>query len=405
MKQRMYRTLSGVERHTYLCDSIRSIPDGFVVSFAQTFFLLIAISVFHTSDFAKSIISSSNFIGFLLALFTSVLFKGRKISTAAAALTFLGGVAIILTGCAVSSWLYVAGVVASGIAINMRPPLFTSLYEQNYKKTHLGRLYSTAILLSTFSTLFASTAIGFLLDRDIHLYRIPFIVVGCALVAVSWLVHTIPSGKLGMKRVTGFLSDLSLLWKNRLFGIMSLSWFLMGFANLWSLPLRVVYLAEADRGLGLSPLYVSIVLGIVPPAIRLLTNRMWAVLFDKIELLHYRILVNVFIGTGILLFFATKNLVVINIGNVLLNVGFAGSPFIWNLWVNKIAPAGESHRYMSVHTFLAGIRGIAAPFAGFSFIGVFSISMVGYASVGLVLVSILLLVPLISSLHSLRPSD
>ncbi len=185
---------------------------------------------------------------------------------------------------------------------------------------------------------------------------------------------------------------------------MSVSWFLMGFANLWTLPLRVVYLAESDRGLGLSALTVSVMMGIIPNAIKITMNRVWAGLFDRIGLIHYRILVNVFIGTGILLFFSTRNLIVVHIGNILINVGLAGSPFIWNLWVNKVAPEGESHRYMSVHTFLAGVRGILAPFLGFSFIQSYSLAAIGYTSAGLVLTSILLLIPLISSFRSFQSS-
>ena len=393
------------EKKTYIRDSLRALPEGFVIGLTQTFFLYIAIAFFDASDFAKSLISAGQFIGFFAAIFSGYVLGRLKKASAAALLTFLGSVFVILTGCVNNTMMYVGAVVISGVLLYLRPPLFTAVYQENYRRHHLGRLFSAFVFLSTVSGLIAGSLIGFILERDIALFRPVFIVSGASLLLTSYLVYTIPSTEIQREDGAGFVADLSLLVKDRVFGRISFSWFLMGFANLWTLPLRVVYLAESGRGLGLSPLTVSIMMGIVPNATRLLMNRVWAVLFDKIGLLYYRILVNVFIGTGILLFFSSRNLITVNIGNVLVNIGLSGSPFIWNLWVNKIAPPGESHRYMSVHTFLAGIRGIMAPFLGFMFIQSFSLRTIGFASAGLILLSILLLLPLISTFQSVQSSN
>jgi len=81
------------------------------------------------------------------------------------------------------------------------------------------------------------------------------------------------------------------------------------------------------------------------------------------------------------------------IAGTITNIGFAGTLLAWNLWVTKIAPPGKSQVYMSVHSLFSGLRGITGPLAGFLFINHFNIRGVGLLSFGLILASILLLLP------------
>jgi hypothetical protein len=48
----------------------------------------------------------------------------------------------------------------------------------------------------------------------------------------------------------------------------------------------------------------------------------------------------------------------------------AGGNVTWALWVTKLAPKHAVAEYMSVHTFLTGLRGLFAPFLAFAMLKV-----------------------------------
>jgi hypothetical protein len=50
----------------------------------------------------------------------------------------------------------------------------------------------------------------------------------------------------------------------------------------------------------------------------------------------------------------------------------AGGNVTWGLWVTKLAPKHAVAEYMSVHTFLTGVRGLLAPMIAFAAIEVMS---------------------------------
>jgi hypothetical protein len=65
----------------------------------------------------------------------------------------------------------------------------------------------------------------------------------------------------------------------------------------------------------------------------------------------------------------------------------------WSLWVTKFAPPERVADYMSVHTFFTGIRGVAAPLAAFYFADRLSLGAMAGVSAGLIVISILLMLP------------
>ena len=230
--------------------------------------------------------------------------------------------------------------------IALRVPSLTAIYEENYAQDRRGRLYSTGVLLSILSGLAASLLFGRLLNENMELYRPLFIVVGLLSVFSGLLFFFVPSGEITREHNSHPLRDLSLLFSNRVFGLMSLSWFIVGFANLWSLPLRAVYLAEQERGLGLSPFQVVLILGILPNITRVVFNRYWAGHFDRHSFVNMRVLLNVFIASGLLIFFLGRTVLTVALGSAVMSIGFAGGAYLWNLWVTKVfAARGESSLY------------------------------------------------------------
>src|SRR5436190_11589013 len=136
---------------------------------------------------------------------------------------------------------------------------------------------------------------------------------------------------------------------------------LMGFANLAMLALRVEYLASKKYGLTLEPTAVAVLTSIVPNAARLLFTRVWGRLFDRVNFFTLRIVLNTGIMLGIVSFFTGAGTTGLYLGAVLFGISIAGADVAWSLWVTKVAPPGLSGEYMTVHTFLTGVRGVIAP--------------------------------------------
>jgi predicted MFS family arabinose efflux permease len=238
---------------------------------------------------------------------------------------------------------------------------------------------------------------GRLLDSDVATYRPILVFSGLTLAAGAGLLLFVPSGaSRQMGQSNPFRNLLSVL-RDRRFSLITLSWFMSGFANLWSYPVRISYLAESGRGLDLEPGAVLVIISVIPGAVRLVTTRLWGRLFDRYNFLTLRIITNLLLGVGVLVFFLTPVLPVIGLGSVLASVGLAGSMIGWSLWITRFAPEDKTQLYMSVHVFFTGVRGILGPYLGFFFVGRFSFLQMGIVSLALTVVSSLILFRLVRS--------
>ena len=63
----------------------------------------------------------------------------------------------------------------------------------------------------------------------------------------------------------------------------------------------------------------------------------------------------------------------------LTGLSLAGGNVAWALFVTKLAPEHAVAEYMSVHTFLTGIRGVAAPFIAYAMVRWWSFSVMAWA--------------------------
>jgi len=393
--------LTELEKKTLFSDSMRQAVDGTIETLKVSIFLLVAINLFDAQDWQSSLISQSFFIGMLLSLFFTPLLENHfsRSGRVLFILSLPSGLALILTAWAQNPVFYSVSIMFSGLFLSLRVPFFTGLYSENYQAHRRARLMSVGALLFLFATTLTNFIFGKILDISLDYYRYIFPVCGF-LVIINGISLLFVPGSLPEKSTRQpFWMSLNLLWKNWKFGLILSSWFLLGFSNLWSLPLRTVYLADPERGLGWTPSTVLLVLGVIPGCVKIIFNFIWAHLYDKLPFVWTRILINVFLVTGIFVFFRTESIFWITTGSILMNIALAGSPFIWNLWVTRIAPQDEVRKYMSVHTFMAGLRGVIAPVVGFGFIMSHSIQQVGSISFLMGLLGSLLLIPLTSRKH------
>jgi MFS family permease len=151
-----------------------------------------------------------------------------------------------------------------------------------------------------------------------------------------------------------------------------LSWFLMGFANLLVLPLRIEHLSSSSHPTPFSTAEIAFIVGVVPTAGRLLSMPMWGFLFDRVNFLKLRVILNVGLAVGIYVFFVGDSYVGLILGSLIHGVASGGGDVSWGLWVTKFAPSRRVADYMSVHTFFSGIRGLIAPLLGFHLLAMFT---------------------------------
>jgi MFS family permease len=108
-------------------------------------------------------------------------------------------------------------------------------------------------------------------------------------------------------------------------------------------------------------------------------------------------------AVGILTFFTSNSITGLIFGAIVFGISNAGSDVAWSLWVTKFAPPGRVADYMSVHTFLTGVRGVAAPAVAFSVVAHVSPGILALVSCGLILAASALLLPEIKSARRSRP--
>jgi predicted MFS family arabinose efflux permease len=167
----------------------------------------------------------------------------------------------------------------------------------------------------------------------------------------------------------------------------------MGFANLWVLPLRVDYLTSSAYGIEGSALFVATLITIIPDFMRAFSAPLLAKLFDRINFVVLRMILNVIFALGVGLFFLTKDPYIFGLAAALIGIAFGGGTVAWGLWVTKYAPPGKVGAYMSVHVFLTGIRGTLGPLIGFWTVQHIGPSAIGMVSFAMMITATLMLIP------------
>jgi hypothetical protein len=149
---------------------------------------------------------------------------------------------------------------------------------------------------------------------------------------------------------------------------------------------------------------IALLTSVLPNAARLLLNPLWGALFDRMNFFVLRITLNLGFSAGILSFFTSNSLTGLVIGAILFGISNAGADVAWSLWVTKFAPPDRVADYMSVHTFFTGVRGVLAPLVAFFLVADLPLHVLGWISVGLILIGSAFLVPEIKFGKTSRPA-
>ena len=388
-------TTSELHRRTYKYDLWRGFFEGVLSSGIQTFALFIAIRYYNAGEGLKSLIAAAPFIGMILSLplvhYTAG--KGLKKSFCSAVPSALASVCLIIAAWIPSLEFYALMITISYICRSVAIPYLTSIYSDNYPHLKRGASFSKPLLLTVAISSLFGLAGSLLLEMNIIYFNWVFTVVGISALAKAWAIISMSSKVIEKTSHNHPFGNFEYVIKDREFGYVLFTWFIMGFANLWVLPLRVDYVASSTYGIEASPLIVALIITIIPETIRFLFIPFWARLFDRMNFIVLRMILNVLFGTGIALFFISKNLLIIGTGSALIGLAFAGGSIAWALWVTKYAPPEKVSAYMSVHVCLTGIRGTIGPMIGYWTAAQVGATMTGWISCGLMILATIMLLP------------
>ena len=382
-------------RLTFAAERRRAVAAGAVETAGATFLLLIAVSWFDAGPLAKGLVAAGSGLGYLIAPLTVTLAErsGLPVGRTAARLLVVGSAALGLAALIPHVVVFVTASVIALSAAGALIPLLTQIYQDNYPAESRGRYFAHTSMVRIVSAVIFSWVGGLWLSADLADFQGLLAVFAIAMGYSAWCLARIPSRPLATTGDHHVLRALRSVRDDRVFRVTLVSWMFMGFANLVMLPLRIEYLANPIYGLSLDPNGVALLTGVVPNIARLAMTPLWGRLFDRANFFVLRMCLNAGFALGIVSFFSTDSMLGLLISAVTFGISTAGGDVAWSLWVTKVAPPERVADYMSVHTFLTGVRALTAPLLAFAVVSRWSMTSMGWASAAAIGLATLLLVP------------
>jgi hypothetical protein len=389
---------------TFRYERFRAVTAGIIETAGTTFLLLIAVRWFQAGATAKAMLAAGSSIGLLLSPLVVSLVSHRQwpAAHAAAKVFWMGGVAFALAAILPALPVFVVLTTLAMTCSSAVLPLLTQIYQDNYPAKRRGRLFSRTFIIRIATAVLFSWAAGEFLSRWLEWFRVLLVLFAVSFAVGGWCVARIPSRPISNDGGSHPLRAMRLAQKDALFRRTLVSWMILGFANLMMLPLRVEYLANSAHGLMLTVATVTLLSEVIPNIARLCMSPVWGWLFDHMNFFALRSVLNLGFAIGIVAFFVGESWAGLVTGAVVYGMSRAGGDVAWSLWVTKLAPPHRVADYMSVHTCLTGVRGVAAPVVAFHALQYFSLEAMGWFSAALIVIATLMLLPEIKTLRARR---
>jgi MFS family permease len=382
-------------RTTYFYELWRAASAGILETAGSTFLLTIAVKHFAAGALSKAIVAGSGSLGLLVSpmVVSLVTSAGWPTSRAAARVLAVGASSFFLAAAVPGLPAFVVCSVLAMATSAAVIPLLTHMYQDNYPEKERGRLFSRTVMIRIAMAAAFSKVAGDALDGRIEQYRWLLLVFGAALGFAGFCLLRCPTQSIPHDGGAHPFRAMRFVRDDALFRRTLICWMLMGFANLMMLPLRVEYLANPKYNQAVTVGTIALLTGVIPNVARLVLSPVWGYLFDHMNFFALRVTLNIGFAIGILAFFTTNSLPGLIAGAVVYGISNAGGDVAWSLWVTKFAPPGRVADYMSVHTFLTGVRGVLAPAFAFYFASKLSLGLLAAISSGLIVLATALLIP------------
>ncbi len=359
--------------------------------------VLVALQHFDAAGWAKALLASASALGLLLSPIVVIGAARTRVSPgkAVALLHCIAAPGLVLAAFSQSFTFFMAGILTAIPLLAGGVPLVTALWEQNTEPATRGRFFSHVTIAGTVAGMGGAAIISILMNEDITRYRPILAVAGLFVLAGGTAAALVPGRPIAPSSHHAHpLAGLRLIREDRIFGYLCAAQMLLGLGNLATLPLRTEYAGSSTLGMGLGP---GIVLGLViviPEAARLLSIAVWGRLFDQWNFIVLRLVINLFFAFSIILFFI-PNAACMVVGGILFGIATGGGKIAWTLWVTKFAPSDKTADYMAVHTFLTGLRGVAAPQLAYAALAAWTVPQVGWCGAALVFSACVMLLAVI----------
>ncbi|MBK1834474.1 MFS transporter [Roseibacillus ishigakijimensis] len=393
-------------RRTFRLELVRSLPAGVIETVGTTFAVFLAVSVFGASQTQKAVLVASASVGLLLSLFVVQFVRrlGCSVNAAICGLSFFAAAGFLLAACQPESLLwYLVGMCGAQLGLTLSMPLFSQIYRRHYPDLNRGQLFAFTAIFRKLAAVLTGLAFGFWLRERPDDY--PWLLSCYALCCVLMAVCVMAMAPIKLRKTVGvrLFDAFGHVRSDAPFRKLLIAWMVLGFGNLLCFGIFVEFVANPDYGYGLSADQVSLITTTTPEACFLVTVFLWGVVFDRVNFFSVRIIINLFFIAAVLVFFLGGAVWALYLGLALHGIGKAGGNVAWSLWVTKFAHEDHVAEYMSVHTFLTGCRGTAAPFIGFTVAAAFSPQVVGIIGATLMTLSTFMILPQFK--ESLRKDD
>lgn len=354
-------------KRTYLYDCLCGPFNNIVYTGLMTLALLIAIRQYDAPAWVKAFIQAADSIGRLLTPITLLIGLKFAIPTAQLAAKYMILVACMFVIAALSPSLiiYAPAVIILYILYAQPPQLMLHIYAENYPPEERGSRVSTKYAISLAAGVTCSYFLGNYLDIELQFFRYEFIFLALVSLISVYFLKKIPSVPLTKESSDGLWNNLSLIWKDPLFGVMILAYTLLGLGNSMIIPIRIEYMANPQFNINASNLNITLINIIIQGASMIISTKIWGIFFDKFHFITTRLLINSCFILAYLTFFMSDNLVLMGLSMAINGFAVAGGMIVWNLWVTKITRKERAPAYMSTHIVCSGIKGIIAPYMAY----------------------------------------
>jgi MFS family permease len=376
---------------TYVFDSLRHGFQGALDSAFLTLGLLIAIRVFHAPNSMKTILAALTWLGGITSpLVTRWAARTGWKATHLALVLFLLIAASFWGAAFVSSFpVYLLLISFASTCFRSESAVLIGLYMENYSPKERASRLGLGLTLAAIVGIVFGQCSGKILDWNLDYYRqLLFAVAGCALLCGICLLF-IPSSPVQQPHQPQGRAYFTFLFRDRLFGKLTLYFFFVGLAYQMLIPIKMEYLANTVYGLHLSNFTVMLLSWGLPNLGRVLSTQPFGFLFDRTRLITSRLWVCYVTLAGIAIFFNATTPLWLSVGSLLMGLAMAGSYVLHSLWISKITGAENLSAYQATYLLVSGIRSMLAPVLGYALLSVTSPTFVGNFAAGLVLISII----------------
>jgi hypothetical protein len=369
---------------------------GIYAALALDFTLTIAMTHYRILDTRYIwLLSAAPFIGHLTAVFATTLTASYRKKTLIFLFEIFSRLAFIVAASVTSGPLFVV-LMALGMAFNaLGVPLVSGMYGSNFTAPVRGWAMGRLQAISVGTTSAVATTTGILLGFGTEYFVFLLSLLSALSLACSWYNWGWPEPR---RRVDGgtsggriFRDFFQVLLTDRAFVYLEVVWFIIGSATLSLQPMRVLHLQQ----LGYDARAILVATTATTMAAQLLAVGLWGRVLYRMNFAVYRALISLAFVVGIAMFFYARHYWSICLGSVIWGIGLAGGVLSWRLIATFFTVPSRVPVYMSVHTFLFGLRGLIGPFFALKIQETQGVYPVANYAIAAQILSALLLMPLI----------